>query len=349
MKRKKLRNGYGSIKFLGKTRSCPYGVYAPAVFDEDGKPHQKPLGYVRTWEEGFAMLTAYHAGTYSPGMDITLPDDASDETIMQYIMRRYTTKSKGVTFAEVYERFYEWKYSTQELSEASRKQSALSFRLCAPLHNAVFADLRHDDLQKVILSLSNAKSTKSSVRTLLRGLYKYAMINDLVQKDYSAYLKIDGEDVKHGTPFSETEIKALWKRQNDLDKMILIMIYSGFRVSEFQTLEINLEGGYFKGGIKTQAGKGRIVPIHSAIRGFVGEVSFPAPPQIAYQIRKYGHTPHDTRHTFSALCEKYKVPEADRKRLMGHSLSNDVTNGVYGHRTVEELRESIELIRVPSG
>ena len=55
------------------------------------------------------------------------------------------------------------------------------------------------------------------------------------------------------------------------------------------------------------------------------------------------HTPHDCRHTFSALCEKYKVSENDRKRMLGHAL--DLTNGVYGHRTIEELREEIEKIK----
>ena len=31
------------------------------------------------------------------------------------------------------------------------------------------------------------------------------------------------------------------------------------------------------------------------------------------------HTPHDCRHTFSMLCEKYNVKENDRKRILGHS------------------------------
>lgn len=58
------------------------------------------------------------------------------------------------------------------------------------------------------------------------------------------------------------------------------------------------------------------------------------------------HTPHDTRHTFSMLCEKYQVKENDRKRMLGHAFS-DITNKVYGHRTVEELRNEIEKIKIP--
>jgi hypothetical protein len=47
------------------------------------------------------------------------------------------------------------------------------------------------------------------------------------------------------------------------------------------------------------------------------------------------------------LCEKYGVRENDRKRMLGHSFGGDVTNAVYGHRTLEELRTEIEKIKVP--
>jgi hypothetical protein len=32
--------------------------------------------------------------------------------------------------------------------------------------------------------------------------------------------------------------------------------------------------------------------------------------------------------------------------MLGHSFKGDITNGVYGHRTVEELRTEIEKIKV---
>ena len=47
------------------------------------------------------------------------------------------------------------------------------------------------------------------------------------------------------------------------------------------------------------------------------------------------------------LCEKYQVNENDRKRLLGHSFGNDLTNAVYGHRSLEDLRTEIEKIQLP--
>ena len=59
------------------------------------------------------------------------------------------------------------------------------------------------------------------------------------------------------------------------------------------------------------------------------------------------HTAHDCRHTFSALCERYRVNENDRKRMLGHSFGSDITNSIYGHRSVNELRKEIEKIEIP--
>ena len=360
MMRKKLRNGFGSVKYLGKGRSCPYGVYPPAEYDENGKLiSKKALAYVRTWEEGFAILTAYHAGTYEEGMKVSLPGDSSDESIMQYIMRKYTQKATGASFAQVYEKFYQWKYSTGELSQASERLTKTCFNLLKPLHDRVFSDLRHEDIQKVLLTLDCSESTKKVVRSLIKGMYKYAMINDLVKKDYSKYLKVDGAKPVHGEAFTDEEIKALWQNQTENDKLILIMIYSGFRISEYQGLEVNLEERYFKGGGKTKAGKDRIVPIHSGIYNLVsqrisryGKLLPIAPVTLRHKsypvLESLGisrHTPHDCRHTFSALCEKYQVGDNDRKRMLGHEF-DDVTNKVYGHRSVEDLRKEIEKIKI---
>ena len=63
-------------------------------------------------------------------------------------------------------------------------------------------------------------------------------------------------------------------------------------------------------------------------------------------LRKLGikeKSPHSCRHTFSRLFESYGVREAD----VGHSFGNDITNGVYGYRTLEALRTTIKKIKVP--
>ena len=66
--------------------------------------------------------------------------------------------------------------------------------------------------------------------------------------------------------------------------------------------------------------------------------------QVLAQLGIEKHTPHDCRHTFSKLCEDSPVNENDRKRMLGHSFSTDVTNRVYGHRDLKDLKIEIEKI-----
>ena len=124
-------------------------------------------------------------------------------------------------------------------------------------------------------------------------------------------------------------------------------------------MEINLKQKYFKGGIKTDAGKNRIVPIHSAILPLVTarlkrqhsmltvtpttfrKFMYPALEEIG--VSK--HTPHDCRHTFNTMCDRYGVEERDKKLMLGHAFQ-DVTNKVYLHRNIEDLREQIEKIQI---
>ena len=155
-------------------------------------------------------------------------------------------------------------------------------------------------------------------------------------------------------------------------RMILTMIYSGYRIGawsvhdDYYGMKVDLEEMTFTGGVKTEAGKNRVVPIHSSIRDLVAGMKVSTADGEAFSflcgksesqfrrdmkvtLEKLGIrtlTSHSCRHTFHRLLERAGVNEADRKRLMGHSLKGDVTNGVYGHRGIEELRECVEMIKV---
>ena len=203
----------------------------------------------------------------------------------------------------------------------------------------------------------------------LKQMYKYALKYEIIDKDYSAYLYMPkGNDAEHGVPFTDADLKKLWKHKTDpIAEMLLIMCYSGYRISAYLTIEVNLTDGYFKGGVKTASSKDRIVPIYPGIRelvtdrmqrvhggehGLLGMSAHDFRQGLYPYLKELGiekHTPHDCRHTFSTLCERYGVSESDRKRLLGHSFGNDITNGVYGHRTTEELREQMQKIQLPDG
>jgi integrase len=233
-----------------------------------------------------------------------------------------------------------------------------AFKNSKTLHDMPFRNLTTNDLQKVIDECPLKHSSVELIVTLFHQMYSYAGANDLVDKDYSKFVKINIEDDdEKGVPFSDEELETLWKhKDNPVIEFILIMCYSGYRITAYKSIEVNLEEKYFLGGIKTKSSKKRIVPIHSGIYELVEKRlkrdgilldstnSFRNDMYDTLQkINIQKHTPHDCRHTFSKLCDKYEVRENDKKRMLGHTFS-DITNKTYGHRDLEDLRKEIEKI-----
>ena len=376
----RLPNAFGSVRYLGKNRSNPYAVHPPAEeTDEHGNYiRPKAICYVDDWYVGFAVLNAWHAGTYKPGDEILFKSfkpvgGSSDlDTFCARLLTDFSAHSHAVevkketdkTFAQVYELFFDWKYgenAKKKLSEQSKNSTRAAFKNCKLLHDKIYREITLDEMQACLNSCPLKEASIENMLSLLKQMGRFAEPRDLCEKNYAQFLVMpDAEGDEGGVPFSESDLKLLWHHKDDpVVEFILIMCYSGYRVNAYKSLEVNLEKKYFRGGLKTTAGKGRFVPIHSAIL-----------PLVERRLDQYGkligntdnfrqdmydtlsqfginrHTPHDCRHTFSSLCEKYEVKENDRKRMLGHKFQ-DVTNAVYGHRDLEELRTEIEKIKAP--
>lgn len=120
-----------------------------------------------------------------------------------------------------------------------------------------------------------------------------------------------------------------------------------------------------KGGMKTEAGKDRFVPIHSKVftliknrhdknHDFLFYDENSRDKTMTYDkyrkrfvkvMERLGmtHTPHEARHTFITIAKEHKVDEYAIKKIVGHAIS-DITEAVYTHRNNEWLKEEIEKI-----
>lgn len=344
--RKKLPNGYGCIKKLSGNRSRPYAAYpttAGILYDASTAKSPSAIGYFSDWHSAYTALTEYRRAPYDP-------------------------KSRNYSFREVYQLLYLSKFENtkKNLSLSSRQAYESAFKNCAALHNIRFLDIRKQEMQDVLDNCTLGYSSVCNLKKLFSQMYRYAMENDIAEKNYAQFVTNDHEDNNEkGEPFSESELNTLWENKKDQTvQMILLMIYSGYRIKAFETIEINTEQQYLKGGVKTSAGKGRIVPIHPAILSFAKSFRksfpnfrvanfrktffYPTLERLGISVTANGkkHTPHDCRHTFSWLCDKYGVDELSKHLLMGHSPGKDIEKAVYGHRTLEELRREIIKIQV---
>ena len=373
----KLPNGFGTIRYLGKNRRNPYAVHPPTTeFTKNGVPLRPPsLCYVDAWIKGFTVLVALKSGTYYPGYEKTIEiEDTNDlEGLSQKILADYNRfrnpdkEDDEKTFKDVYNDWYAYKFErdqSRSYSPHTLDATKGAFKRCKILHEKVFSTIKYDDLQKLIDDCPLSYASLEQVINLLHQMYAYAKIYHLADEDCSLYLKINKPDTeKHGEPFTNDDLKILWENKDDEDvEFLLIMCYSGFRIAAYKTMEVNLEEKYFCGGVKNKYSKNRIVPIHSGILPLVrsrlerdgclltSDQTFRKHLDERNLLGKLGishHTPHDCRHTFSRLCEDYRVNENDRKRMLGHSFGNDITNKTYGHRSLDMLRKQIQKIKVP--
>ncbi|WP_211492651.1 MULTISPECIES: tyrosine-type recombinase/integrase, partial [unclassified Fusobacterium] len=55
------------------------------------------------------------------------------------------------------------------------------------------------------------------------------------------------------------------------------------------------------------------------------------------------HTIHDTRHTFASLLNNVNANRTSITKLIGHTDFN-ITENVYTHKDLEELRKAIDLL-----
>lgn len=373
-RRRKLPNGTGSIKHLSGNRSRQWAAYPHVTrFSANGSPILEPaIGYFKTYDEAYQALILHNSAFPTPQTPDIFPD--SIYSLMPNGMcTNISPKYLNITFAELYELYYQSKFnnSKKKLSRSSAYSTKAAFHNCQKLHDRRFLELKKADLQEVIDTCPLKHSSLELIVTLFKGMYAYALQNDIIEKDYSKYVSINiADDDEVGVPFSQAALEILWKNKHlkNVD-MVLLMIYTGFRISAFKTIRYDRDGEYFQGGVKTASAKNRIVPLHPAIRGFAaafagrffseGSESF-CPHKCRKEFYRVlntlnlttselgtKHTPHDCRHTFSWLCDKYKVDELSKHLLMGHSLGSDVERSVYGHRTLEELRAEIEKIEVP--
>lgn len=351
-------NGYGGINYLGKNRRNPYRVRITTGWEFDkkaGKTKQKyaTLGYYPTRKAAMLALAEYNNNPF----DI-------DKT--------------NITFGELYEKWARENYPTFKPSNLRNYKSA--YALCEPLYKMKIRDVKKDPMQDLLNELGNkySKPVVDKVKTIFRMVYKTALENDVVEKDYSQFVKVTNyvaaKDIH--TPFTATEINILWDNidlkfncdgvlHTPIDT-ILIMCYTGMRpreLLELKTANIFLEEKYMVGGLKTEAGIDRIIPIHNDIMPLIEQrydsnrelfINFFNKTDDYNQYRRYffdpvmehfkmKHLPHDGRHTFASFADRSPANQLSIKRIIGHK-AQDITKDVYTHKTIEELVEAVNMI-----
>lgn len=355
----KLPNGYGCIYKLSGKRRKPYAV-------------RKTDKWIIDPSTGRAKQTYINIGYYSSREEAMM-------ALANYNENPYDIKTDSITFSEVYEKWSEGYFPTLS-SPSSIRTIKAAYSYCNGLYDMRMKDIKTSHLEGAILNANVGDSTKGRMKSLFNMLYKYSISHDIVEKDYASVMFANGNPIKRErtkdpVPFSVEELSVLWDIKDSIPfvDMILIGIYSGWRPQELSILkvaDIDIKAGTMKGGLKTDAGKNRTIPIHSLIKPLIenriqeatalhseylfNDVNGQQGTYMTYDKYrgrfqkvmnrlKMNHHPHETRHTFITKAKACNMDEYILKLIVGHAIE-DITEKVYTHRTIEQLKIEIEKI-----
>lgn len=334
----KLPNGYGSVYRLHGNRRKPWAVRVTVSRD----PWKyKYLGYYETQDAALTALALYNKDPY----DL----DAAQ-----------------ATFADIYDQWSAQHFPTVSTATVGAYRAA--YRTCTPLYDLRFTDIRLNHLQGLVDRCGKNYPALLNIKLLFGQLYRFAMRNEICQKDYSQFVDIKkyhdkNPDKTPHRPFTPDEVRDLWSRSEDPQvRLVLMLIYTGVRVMELLDLkkdDVDLENQFFSVTASKTAAGIRTVPIPDRILPFFRDwmdqstcgyvISAPDGYHMSYQRCKKlwavpGHRPHDTRHTFISLMAEAGIDERITKRIVGHK-GHGVTENIYTHFDPQILLDAVNQLK----
>ena len=350
-KHARLPNGFGQIsKISSKPLRRPFRAMVTTSKTEYGKPICKIIGYYETYNDAYGALVEYNKNPYELGSDLTLID--------------------------LYSKWSE-RYFDIIKSDSTKRSIESAWKYCKPLWYMSVQNIKTYQIKSLILESEASNNTKRRIKSVLNLMFDFAVEFEIVDRNparaftISKTIEIDNEESHIHTAFSEDELIKMWRSHDRYTKIALVQCYSGWRPQELGNImikNVDLVDWTFIGGMKTNAGKNRKIPIHPAIREIVlseynnsikcnseflfccdGKNDHLSYSKYAYRFMKQfpNHKPHDPRKTFVTLAKKYNVDEYAIKHIVGHTIS-DITESIYTEREKDWLAKEIQKIQIPN-
>lgn len=340
-------NGYGTVYKLSGKRRKPWIVRKTIGWDPYGKQLYATLGYYKTRQEGLIALAEYNDNPYDLQMS-------------------------NLTFNDVYDKWSKEKYAEYNNRSTKRNYTA-AYKHCSALYDMKMINIRSYHLQQVLddYSAGSYESVKR-IHILFNQLFKWCIQHDCIKKNYAEGLKVNvKQNSNKRTAFTEEEVQLLWDNisGNEYVAIVLILIYSGVRISELLNLkkeDVHLDEQWFEvQASKTDAGV-RVVPIANKVLPFWRQ--FMELSNCEYAMctidgnrltyenfkKRYwrplmdnlnlNHTIHETRHTCISLLTMKNANPTIIKKIVGHKSIMSLTERVYTHIEIKELINTINLI-----
>ena len=348
----KLPHQFGSVtRYNDGNRTKPYIVRGPLDPVTGKQPY---LASVRTEEEAYEIL----------------------------VKRRnnpYLFASNATTFKDAYDLFLMSHYN--DLGKQAKGNCRSCWKHCEFLADKKFKAVTVADLQLVIQKMHDKGITydmQRKVRQLMHYIYTAAIKYKVIDRkdDVSLDVDIDPDDGEtNKKPFNRRQINRVKKLIQtaapeiaELAMIPVMMCYAGTRPSEFCRVlkkDVHLkQRWFFIGKSKTKSSSNRIVPISRITLPYFEHwmakpgstlltrddgipLSYAAMRDrfaLVMKLSRCNHTPGECRHTCATWFDELPANRLSVKLILGHAVT-DITQKHYTHKTIAQLRKTIDLLK----
>lgn len=382
-KRRRLPNGFGQItEIKGRNLREPFRAMVSVGKTETGRPIAKtlkPKAYFATYNLAYTALLEYHKAPYDLDKAITM-SELFDLWLPEYMKTLKSDKNATHVTAG-------WKY-------------------CHEIHDMCVRDVRLRHIKYVVYNsykmdgdvrVDTTANIKMRIKSMFNRLYDWAVEHEYAEDNYARKFSMSKEleqeieaNKESHKPFAHWEVQKMWEHVRDFDctdvnddytDLLLIQCYTGWRPGELGLIEmknVDIDNWNFIGGIKTDAGFNRFVPIHPEIRSLVyarykqaqqlgseflfncmdGRDGYDDPFFLSYGKYRQrvirvienlkldpSHKSHDGRKTFVTNAKKSLLDEYAIKYIVGHAI-DDITESVYTERQEEWLVSEMAKFKI---
>jgi integrase len=282
---------------------------------------------------------------------------------MPNLKQELPQQDMNIKFKDLYAKWLDG--HTEKVTKSTINCYKSAYKYFSMLYYVEISKIKTEHMQKCIDECPHGTRTKENMKALGTSLWRYAMQLDIVDRNYAEYLYIKKEEHTEKIAFSKEQIATMWENVDRVPnlKYVLTLCYTGMRLSEMlvaKTENYNPTEGYFITGVKTEAGKNRIITISPKIRHFFegfgtgkhlftefsdkkfrSELYYPSLQAIGLdRLDSNGdhiYTPHCCRHTFATLMKDVDAPATDKQKLIGHSKFEMTAH--YTHTDIDSLKK----------
>lgn len=232
-----------------------------------------------------------------------------------------------------------------KISKDKRSHYATAYKRLAPIHDRDVSSLRYFELQNLIDGFTGAFYPKRDAKTVLQKIVDLAVLQEAVpptKADIIRCLELPSKPLTAQDARTPDEIKAMWddwKNSKDLiSAYALIMAYTGMRTGELFAQDVgrvDLEKQVIVGGIKTDAGIDREIPIADSIVPVVRAVL----PSVRYGLVAYDENTYYAEwarmiartgiRPLGSYCQRHTCQT--RLEELVPAVSKAVINSIMGH------------------